>query len=54
MISSIMGIAIIALPSSIITAGYIKALNKRIDPSRPRVETLPSLQFNTEGKTEKL
>ena len=53
MISSIMGIAIIALPSSIITAGYIKALNQRIDASSPRVETLPSPHFPTD-KTEKL
>ncbi len=53
MISSIMGIAIIALPSSIITAGYIKALNQRIDASSPQVETLPSPHFPTD-KTEKL
>ena len=54
MVSSIMGIAIIALPSSIITAGYIKELNRRMEPQGTHVETLPSPQINTDGKTEKL
>ena len=54
MVSSIMGIAIIALPSSIITAGYIRELNRRMEPDGTHVETLPSPQFQTEGKTEKL
>lgn len=53
MISSMMGIAIIALPSSIITAGYIKELNRRMEPEGSRVETLPTPQLNTK-KTEKL
>ena len=53
MVSSIMGIAIIALPSSIITAGYIRALNRRMEPQGGHVETLPTPQINTE-KTEKI
>lgn len=53
MASSIMGIAIIALPSSIITAGYIRALNRRMEPQGTHVETLPTPQINTE-KTEKV
>lgn len=53
MISSLMGIAIIALPSSIITAGYIRELNQRMEPQGTHVETLPTPQIKT-GKTEKL
>lgn len=53
MCSSLMGIAIIALPSSIITAGYIRELNLRMEPSAPQVETLPSVKIPT-GKTEKV
>ena len=53
MVSSLMGVAIIALPSSIITAGYIKALNRRLDPESSHIETLPSPHFSA-GKTEKL
>jgi len=53
MISSLMGIAIIALPSSIITAGYIRELNRRMEPSAPQVETLPSVKVPV-GKTEKV
>ena len=34
MVSSVIGIAIIALPSGIITAGYMNALNKRIDQKK--------------------
>lgn len=54
MISSLMGIAIIALPSSIITAGYIRELNHRMEPQGAHVETLPSPQFGTQKETEKL
>lgn len=54
MVSSIMGIAIIALPSSIITAGYIKELNRRMEPQGAHVETLPSPHISINGKTEKL
>jgi voltage-gated potassium channel len=53
MFSSLMGIAIIALPSSIITAGYIRALNQRMEPQGTHVEMLPTPQINTE-KTEKV
>ena len=53
MISSLMGIAIIALPSSIITAGYIKELNRRMEPQGTHVEMLPTPQIKTE-KTEKV
>ena len=53
MISSLMGIAIIALPSSIITAGYIKELNRRMEPRGIHVETLPIPGIDTD-KTEKL
>jgi voltage-gated potassium channel len=53
MVSSLMGIAIIALPSSIITAGYIRALNRRMEPQGTHVEMLPTPQINTE-KTEKV
>ena len=53
MISSLMGIAIIALPSSIITAGYIRELNRRMEPEGTHVETLPTPYINT-GKTEEL
>ena len=53
MISSLMGIAIIALPSSIITAGYIKELNRRMEPQNARVEKLPIPEIKTD-KTEKL
>ena len=34
MVSSVIGIAIIALPSGIITAGYMNALNKQIDKKK--------------------
>ena len=53
MVSSLMGIAIIALPSSIITAGYIKELNQRMEPGGAQVETLPRPEIKTD-KTEKL
>jgi len=53
MISSLMGIAIIALPSSIITAGYIKELNRRMESQSTHVETLPTPEIKTE-KTEKV
>ncbi len=53
MLSSLMGIAIIALPSSIITAGYIRELNRRMEPEGTHVETLPTPYINT-GKTEEL
>ena len=53
MVSSLMGIAIIALPSSIITAGYIKELNQRMEPGGAHVETLPKPEIKTD-KTEKL
>ena len=53
MVSSLMGIAVIALPSSIITAGYIKELNRRMEPQGTHVETLPTPHINT-GKTEKV
>lgn len=53
MVSSLMGIAIIALPSSIITAGYIKELNQRMEPEGSHVETLPTPQIKTD-KTERL
>jgi len=54
MFSSLMGIAIIALPSSIITAGYIRELNRRIEPGGPQVETLPSPKLPDSGRTEKV
>ena len=46
MLSSLVGIAIVALPSGIITAGYIKEVNKRMEPEGAHVETLstPILQ----------
>ena len=47
MLSSLVGIAIVALPSGIITAGYIKEVNKRMVPhGQPHVEALstPNLQ----------
>ena len=46
MLSSVVGIAIVALPSGIITAGYIKQVNKRIVPGSPHLEALstPNLQ----------
>ena len=53
MVSSLMGIAIIALPSSIITAGYIRALNRSMEPQGTHVEMLPTPQINTE-KAEKV
>ena len=53
MASSLMGIAIIALPSSIITAGYIKELNQRLEPRGAHVETLPTPEIKTD-KTEKV
>lgn len=53
MVSSLMGIAIIALPSSIITAGYIRELNQRMEPEGTHVETLPTPLISTD-KTEKL
>ena len=53
MVSSLMGIAVIALPSSIITAGYIKELNQRMEPGGAQVETLPRPEIKTD-KTEKL
>ena len=31
MLSSIFGVAVVALPSGIITAGYMQALEKRLD-----------------------
>lgn len=39
MISSMFGIAIIALPSGIITAGFMEELNKKIDLEENRVNT---------------
>ncbi len=53
MVSSLMGIAIIALPSSIITAGYIRALNRRMEPQGGHMEMLPTPQINAQ-KTEKV
>lgn len=46
MLSSVVGIAIVALPSGIITAGYIKEINKRMEPGSPHLEALstPNLQ----------
>ncbi len=46
MLSSVVGIAIVALPSGIITASYIKEVNKRMDPGTPHLEALatPNLQ----------
>ncbi len=54
MLSSLMGIAVIALPSSIITAGYIRELNRRIGSDGPHVETLPGQKIPSGGKTEQL
>ena len=36
MVSSVLGIAIIALPASIITAGYMKALDEYVDEKKAR------------------
>ena len=47
MLSSLTGIAIVALPSGIITAGYIKEINKRMEPKGAHVETLSSEALNT-------
>ena len=45
MVSSLAGIAIVALPSGIITAGYIKAINRHMAPKGTHVETLSSLEL---------
>jgi len=50
MLSSVVGIAIVALPSGIITAGYIKVINRQIVTKGARVETLSSLELPTAKK----
>ena len=46
MLSSVVGIAIVALPSGIITAGYIREVNKTMGPGETQLEALstPNLQ----------
>ena len=50
MFSSLVGIAIVALPSGIITAGYLKEINKSMEPEGPQVEalSLPQLQDHSD------
>ena len=52
MISSVVGIAIVALPSGIITAGYIKVLNRHMGPKGERVETLSALELAEDGNAK--
>lgn len=40
MVSSVLGIAIIALPASIITAGYMKALDEYVDEKKARKNSM--------------
>lgn len=58
MLSSVVGIAIVALPSGIITAGYIREVNKTMGPDEPQLEALstPNLQNPAppRGKTQVL
>lgn len=56
MLSSLVGIAIVALPSGIITAGYIKEVNKRMDPKTPHVEALstPNIQSTSVSTGDKI
>ena len=52
MLSSVVGIAIVALPSGIITAGYIKVLNRHMVPKGARVETLSALELAEDGNAK--